>query len=82
MKKILKKLKSVNKQITEFENELKNIRSWDKLFCRHGEKERQIQNHEHFIAELKETKIEYLKALQAECGLEIKKLSHEYAAAI
>lgn len=75
MKKILHKLKKLNKQIAEFEAELVNINAWtEHTAYDKSQKRQQIEKHEHFIAELKETKVELLKALQAECGIEIKTL--------
>jgi DNA repair exonuclease SbcCD ATPase subunit len=76
MKKILKKLKSVNKQIAEFENELVNINAWtEHTSYDRSEKKRQIESHEHFIDELKETKLDILKALKDAVEQEIDALT-------
>jgi len=71
MKKLYKKLKSVNKQIAEAETAIENIRQSPDTFYRSGEKTQDIAKYLHWIGELKESKIKILLELVAEAGHEI-----------
>lgn len=65
MKKILHKLKSVNKQIAEYEKELVNINNWpEKTWREQSDKKKQLEMHDHFMKELKEEKLVILSRLE------------------
>ena len=67
MKKVLtasKEVKQINKQIVEFEKDLANIRQWSEATPGdRSDKSEAIEKHEHFIAELQESKVLALRRL-------------------
>lgn len=80
MKKVLAKLKRVNKLIAETETEIKNINDASGLFYKAGEKAHELSKLNHFLGEIKESKAKILSELIEVSKSELEILNHAKAA--